>query len=177
MATLAAIDRENGPSFILKAVFGFDNFRPGQKEAIDSVLGKKDSIALLPTGAGKSIIYTVLGICLKRISTIIQPLKALMEEQVFSLRQKGVTCYFINGSISAQQRSEIINILTNKDVEYALLFTGPELVTDEQLKDCLKVLHTQDRLTLLSVDESHCIDLWGGGSFHEKYSKLDFLKN
>ena len=72
MATLAAIDRENGPSFILRAVFGFDNFRPGQKEAIDSVLGEKDSIALLPTGAGKSIIYTVLGICLKEISIIIQ---------------------------------------------------------------------------------------------------------
>ena len=118
MATLATIDREDGPSFILKAVFGFDNFRPMQKEALDSVLGKKDSIALLPTGAGKSIIYTVLRICLKGISIIIQPLRALMEEQVFSLRQKGVTCYFINGSISSQQRSEIVNILTNK---YALI--------------------------------------------------------
>ena len=84
---------------------------------------------------------------------------------MFSLRKKGVTCYFINGSISAQQRSKIINTLTNKDVEYALSFTGAELVTDEQLKDCFKVLHTQDRLTLLSVNEVHCIDLWGEGSF------------
>ena len=140
-------------------------------------LEKKDSITLLPTGAGKTIIYTVLGICLKGISNIKQPHKALMEEQVFSMRQKGVTCYFINRSISAQQRKEIINILTNKDVEYALLFTDPELVTDEQLKDCLKVLHTQDRFTLLSVDEAHCIDLWGERSLREKYSKLDFLKN
>ena len=115
-------------------------------------------------------IYTVLGICLKGISIIIQPLKALMEEQVFSLRQKGVTCYFINGSISAQQRSEIINILTNKDVEYALLFTDPELVTDEQLKDCLGVIHTHDRLTLLSVDEAHCIDLWGEASVRNTQS-------
>ena len=104
-----------------------------------------------------------------------------MEDQVFSLRQKGATCYFINGSISAQQRSEIIDIFTYNDVEYALLITGPELVTDEQLKDCLKVLHTQDTCTLLSVNEANCIDLLGGGgggrSFLEKYSKLDFLKN
>ena len=99
--------------------------KQGQKETIDNILAGNDNIALLPTGGGKSIIYSVAAIIQGGIHIVVEPLKSLMEEQVRSLHGKNVVSYFINNSVTEAQKDEIINIITNPSTQYALLFTSP----------------------------------------------------
>ena len=109
------------------------------------------------------------------VTVVIQPLKSLMEEKVSKLRGKGIPAYFLNRSLADDQIEEVINILTNRTVKYAILFTSPEWFQREQFKKCLQTLKSQNRLRVFCVDEAHCIDLWEG-SFRSSYSKLHCLK-
>ena len=174
---LTKIATSEKPLFILRQVFGNESFREGQKESIESVLLGKETLALLPTCGGKTVIYTKISILTEPegVTVVIQPLKSLMEEQVSKLRGKGIPAYFLNRSLADDQIEEVINIVTNRTVKYAILFTGPEWFQREQFKKCLQTLKSQNRLRVFCVDEAHCIDLWGG-SFRSSYSKLDCLK-
>lgn len=172
----SCIDLKEKPSFILQKVFGFANFRQGQKEIIDNILCGKDNIALLPTGGGKSIIYSVVALLQGGIHIVVEPLKSLMEEQVKTLRDKYVTSYFVNSSLNIQQIEEILHILASKDTTMALLFTSPEWLQGAKLKQCINTLKSQGRLKNVFVDEAHCVDLWAG-SFRAAYSQLGFLKH
>ena len=163
------------PRFVLKKVFGFDDFRPAQKEIIDSILSGADNIALLPTGGGKSIIYTIAAIIQGGVHLVVEPLKSLMEEQVRNLRAKNITAYFIHGTVPGHQIDEIINILTNVSTKYCLLFTSPEKLQLPKIRRCLENLKRQNRLINSFIDEAHCVELWGG-SFRQNYSELGFLK-
>ena len=175
-ADFATIMAKEKPLFALRKIFGHGSFRGGQQETIESVLQGKDTIALLPTGGGKTAIYTILSVLLEGVTIVVQPLKSLMEEQVVNLRQKGIAAYFVNSSLPDGQIAEVINILCSETVRYAILFTGPEWLQGIQMKKCLQVLKRQKKLKLLTVDEAHCIDLWGG-SFRSSYSNLAFMKN
>ena len=163
------------PRFVLKNLFGYETFRPGQEEVITNILNGTDNMALLPTGGGKSIIYSVAAVLQRGIYIVVEPLKSLMEEQVKTLREKQITSYFINGSVPGQQIDEIINILTNASTNYALLFTSPEKLQGVQLKKCLETLKLHKRVINTFVDEAHCIDLWGG-SFRSACNEMGFLK-
>ena len=166
---------EDKPEYVLKKVFQHQEFRPRQKEIIQSVLLERDCIALLPTGGGKSIIYTISSIILGAITIIVEPLKSLMEEQVKYLRSKNITSFFINSPLSQDRISEVISTLTNTYTRYALLFTSPEWLQSPQIKNMLNSLKAQERFKLIAIDEAHCVDLWGG-SFRASYSNLAFLK-
>ena len=107
---LHCLDLKEKPLFILQKIFGFESFRQGQREIIDNILCGKDSIALLPTGGGESIIYSVVALLQGGIHIVVEPLKSLMEEQVKTLRDKYVTSYFINSSLNNQQIEEIFHI-------------------------------------------------------------------
>ena len=173
---LHCLDLKEKPLFILQKIFGFESFRQGQREIIDNILCGKDSIALLPTGGGKSIIYSVVALLQGGIHIVVEPLKSLMEEQVKTLRDKYVTSYFINSSLNTQQIEEVLHILANKETTMALLFTSPEWLQGARLKQCINTLKSQGRLNNVFVDEAHCVDFWAG-SFRAAYSQLGFLKH
>ena len=174
---LTKIATSEKPLFILRQVCGHESFRESQKESIESVLLEIDTLALLPAGGEKTVIYAIISILTEPegVTVVIQSLKSLMEEQVSKLRGKGIPAYFLNRSLPDDQIEEVINILTNRTVKYAILFTGPEWFQEEQFKKWLQTLKSQNRLRVFCVDEAHCIDLWGG-SFRSSYSKLDCLK-
>ena len=119
---LTKIATSEKPLFILRQVFGHESFREGQKESIESVLLGKDTLALLPTGGGKTVIYTIISILTEPegVTVVIQPLKSWMEEQVSKLRGKGIPAYLLNRSLADDQIEEVINILTNRTVKYAI---------------------------------------------------------
>ena len=156
------LSAEEQPLFVLQKIFGHEAFRQGQKETIDNILAGNDNIALLPTGGGKSIIYSVAAIIQGGIHIVVEPLKSLMEEQVRSLRGKNVVSYFVNNSVTEAQKDEIINNITNPSTQYALLLTSPEQLQGVKLQNALDLLKKQRRLINCFVDEAHCVDLWSG---------------
>ena len=129
----------------------------------------------MPTG-GKSIIYSVGAIVQGGIHIVIELLESLMEEQVKKLRAMNIIAYFINSSVETEQLAEIINILSNASLKYAiLLFTSPEWLQSPKLEHFLKNIQQQNKLKYTFIDEAHCVSLWAG-SFMSSCSKFGFLK-
>ena len=166
----------NAAESILQKIFGYPKFRQGRKEIIKNISEKHDVIALLPTGGGKTVIYVIAGMILSGITFVVQPIKSLMEEQVRSLREKGVTSFFINSYYTDQEVIQIVSALRSPSIRYAIVFISPEKIISKTVQDLLQTLSNQNRLNLFAVDEAQCIDLWGG-SFRESYKDPGFLKS
>ena len=140
---------------ILIKYWGFTTFRPMQEEIINSVLDGKDTLALLPTGGGKSICFQVPALAKEGICIVISPLIALMKDQVDNLNKKGIKAIAI---YSGMHRSEIDIALDNCVYgEYKLLYISPERLATELMRERIKKMN----VNLLAVDESHCISQWG----------------
>lgn len=139
----------------LKQYWGFDDFRPGQDEVVRSVLSGEPTLVLFPTGGGKSLCYQVPATVLEGLTVVISPLVALMQDQVFQLQQKGVPSTFINSTIS---RSEVEQRLINaRNGMYKLLYCAPERLETPLWQNMV----TDLSLSLIAVDEAHCISEWG----------------
>lgn len=140
---------------VLKNVFGYDNFRIGQEEIIDSILNCKDVLAVMPTGAGKSLCFQIPALLFKGITVVVSPLISLMKDQVTALLQNGVRAAYINGSLSERQ---IFKAIENaKRGMYKIIYVAPERLVSS---DFLEIFNYQ-RLSLLCVDEAHCVSQWG----------------
>ena len=170
---IETVERE--PLTILRKIYSYSTFREGQKEVIDSITSGKDTIALLPTCGGKSVIYVTSAVFMSGITIVVEPLKALMEEQVVDLRNKHVISFFNNSTMSQQQRTEIIAAILNPKIYYSLVFTSPEVLKEDFMIGMMSELSKQKRLHIVAVDEAHCIDLWGG-SFRASYSDMKYIK-
>ncbi|MBM3170757.1 MAG: ATP-dependent DNA helicase RecQ [Bacteroidetes bacterium] len=143
------------PEEILFSYWGHRQFRPLQKEIVESVLEGKDSLALLPTGGGKSICFQVPGIMLPGLCLVISPLIALMEDQVLNLKQRGISAYAIR---SGQTTGIIRSILDEaSDGKVKFLYVSPERLTSVLFQAYLPYL----KPSLIAVDEAHCISQWG----------------
>jgi len=141
-----------------------------QEEIINSVLAKKDSLVIMPTGGGKSMCYQFPALKLNGITLVVSPLIALMKDQVDSLKANGIPAEFINSSISYAEIVDIqIRILNN---EIKLLYVAPERLVQENFKNFLKTIN----LDLIAVDEAHCISEWGH-DFRPEYRNLKELRN
>lgn len=140
---------------ILKQYWGYDEFRPLQEDIIRSVLSGRDTLALMPTGGGKSITYQVPAMALDGICIVVTPLIALMNDQVEELRERGIEAEAI---YTGQQREEVTSVL-NKALadKIKLLYISPERLASERFREYLRRMH----LSLLAVDEAHCISQWG----------------
>jgi len=139
----------------LKKHWGYDQFRPGQDDAILSVLEGKETLVLFPTGGGKSLCYQVPALVLKGVTVVISPLVALMEDQVEQLHQRNVTATFINSNLKT---GEIEQRLVNaRNGMYKLLYCAPERLSTPLFQ------HEMDQLqiSMIAVDEAHCISEWG----------------
>jgi ATP-dependent DNA helicase RecQ len=154
---------------ILKKYWGFDNFRKNQSEIVNSVINGHDTLALLPTGGGKSICFQVPGLARDGVCLVISPLIALMEDQVKSLNRKGIKAYAINSGMS---RREIDIILDNaKFGAVDFLYVSPE-----RLKTDLFIARfKQMKIGLIAIDEAHCISQWGH-DFRPSYLDIHELR-
>ena len=143
------------PQEILKKYWGHTSFRPKQEDIINNVLSGKDSIALLPTGGGKSICFQLPSILLEGITIVVSPLIALMKDQVLSLQEKGIKALAITSGI---KYSELDTLLDNCIYgNYKLLYLSPERLQQELVQERIK----QMNVSLIAIDEAHCISQWG----------------
>ena len=159
---------------LLKYLYGYNSFRDGQLEAIQSILQGKDTLTLIPTGGGKSVVYTLPEVLKQGLTIVIEPLKFIMEEQANKLREKQISSFFYNSSLTDREMDYVINCLSRLDLTQVILFTSPECIVSEKLLNVVKRWNDAGRLNFIAVDEVHCIDTWGPG-FREDYLKLGVL--
>jgi len=153
----------------LKKYYGYDSFRPMQEEIVQSVLDGNDTVVLMPTGGGKSMCFQIPGIIMKGTCVVISPLIALMKDQVDGLKANGVRAAFLNSSITSQEQAHIQDELYNGRID--LIYVSPEKLLTRDFSDLMKRID----LSLIALDEAHCVSQWGH-DFRPEYTKLKFLK-
>ncbi len=154
---------------LLKDHFGFDAFLPLQEEIIASVMGGRDTFALMPTGGGKSLCYQLPALALGGVTLVVSPLIALMKDQVDGLKSDGVDAAYINSSLSPGEISRVQSRVRDGGVK--LLYVAPERVTTPGFQRFLAGLD----VNLLAIDEAHCISEWGH-DFRPAYRELKGLR-
>lgn len=168
------MDNKQKIFYALKKYYGFDTLRRGQFEIINSILNRKDTFCLMPTGAGKSICYQIPAIIFQGITIVISPLISLMKDQVDNLIGNGIKAIYIN---STQTIEDIKRILLEASIgEYKILYISPERLESRMFIDMIKDLH----ISQIAIDEAHCVSQWGHDfrkSYLEICNFIDTLKS
>jgi ATP-dependent DNA helicase RecQ len=153
------------PASILKETFGYDTFRPLQCEVIENVLARRDTLAVMPTGGGKSLCYQIPSLLFDGLTVVVSPLISLMKDQVEQLRAFGVPALFLNSSLAPQEYQANMEYVKRGEVK--LLYVAPETLLTPRILALLTGL----KVDCLTIDEAHCISEWGH-DFRPEYRQL-----
>ena len=154
---------------VLKQYFGYDSFRKGQSDIIEAILQGQDALAIMPTGAGKSVCYQVPAMLLSGITIVISPLISLMQDQVKSLNEAGINAAYINSTLSEQQMYKALDYAAQG--KYKIIYVAPERLETASFMTFAK----KADISMVTIDEAHCISQWGQ-DFRPSYLKIvDFI--
>ena len=151
---------------ILKYYYGYDSFRPAQSEIIETILSKRDVLAIMPTSAGKSICFQVPALMLDGITIVVSPLISLMYDQVTSLKEMGIQAILLNSAMTSLEYYQAIEQLQRGEVK--LLYVAPERFEQEGFLEMMQGI----QISMVAVDEAHCISQWGQ-DFRPSYQNID----
>ena len=155
----------SSPASILKETFGYDTFRPHQREVIENVLARRDTLAVMPTGGGKSLCYQIPALIFDGLTVVVSPLIALMKDQVEQMRAAGVPALFLNSTLSPEAYQENMDYV--KRGQTKLLYMAPETLLTPRIFELLSGV----KVDCLTIDEAHCISEWGH-DFRPEYRQL-----
>ena len=166
------ISKQMTPVECLQKIFGYSSFRHQQQEIIDAILAQLDVCAVMATGHGKSICYQIPALVSRRPALVVSPLLSLMEDQRINLAKNGIAACCYNSTV--HDKDELRNdILSGK---YMIIYITPESVCSDGVKCFIQMLNQKIGISLVAIDESHCISLWGN-SFRTSYLQLSCLKD
>lgn len=154
---------------LLKQYYGYTDFRPGQKEIIEAVLSGNDTLAIMPTGGGKSLCYQIPSLKFSGLTVVVSPLIALMEDQVQSLDSVGIPSLFLNSSLEWEEYTYNMHLIRSGKIK--LLYCAPETLVTERIQNLL----SQVEVSCLTIDEAHCISEWGH-DFRPEYRRISEIR-
>ncbi|MBW4541320.1 MAG: DNA helicase RecQ [Myxacorys chilensis ATA2-1-KO14] len=159
----------------LKHYFGYDSFRPGQREVIERALDNRDQLVVMPTGGGKSLCFQLPALLKPGLMIVVSPLIALMQDQVELLRDNGIAATFLNSSLSAEERRSRGRAVMEGRIK--LLYVAPERLLSEDFTNAV-LPHIRDRVGIssITIDEAHCVSEWGH-DFRPEYRQLSCLRS
>ena len=138
----------------LKERFGYDDFRPNQRDLVEQVLAGRDVLGVMPTGAGKSVVYQIPALLLPGLTLVVSPLISLMKDQVAGLEQAGIPAACVNSTQSADEQARAFSRALSGDVK--LLYVAPERLSTPRMAELAQAA----RISLVAVDEAHCVSQW-----------------
>ena len=155
---------------VLRYYFGYEKFRDGQEEIIDSIISKKNTLCILPTGGGKSLCFQVPALVFDGLTIVISPLISLMIDQVSNLNKKAISARYLNSTLSFNEQKEIMDMLINNKIK--LLYIAPEKLKNNHFKELIKKI----KVSQIVLDEAHSLSLYGH-DFRPDYKLIpEFLK-
>ena len=160
------------PSLVLKTIFGYDEFRPLQKDIITNVLKGRDTLAVMPTGGGKSLCYQLPALIMPGITVVVSPLISLMQDQVASLKTAGIQSAFLNSTQSWEEYCDAVNNI--KSGEIKIVYVSPEGLATNRIRELLS--SPELKIACITIDEAHCVSQWGH-DFRPDYLEIKAIRN